>query len=94
MEEFGLKIKKSDIVYFRKYPSTLFPGKNAYFPVAKLPTAELKNVTFGSEGTEWLLISIQEYLDHIDAMPFLVERTRDYLKFAKNHKLPMERQSW
>ncbi|HSW79282.1 MAG TPA: NUDIX domain-containing protein [Candidatus Saccharimonadales bacterium] len=87
MEEFGLKIKPSDIIYFRKYPSTLFPGKNTYFPVAKLPVTERNNVTFGGEGTEWLLMSVQEYLHNTDAVPFLAERTRDYLENVKNQKL-------
>src|SRR5688572_7051991 len=41
-EECGLEITKNDILYARRYASSLHPGKFGWFPVVKFPA--------GSEG--------------------------------------------
>jgi len=80
MEEFGLDIEPEQIVYYKKYPSRLEPGKVAYFPVARLSGAEEKNIRFGNEGLEYLLVSLDELLQFNDfAWPYMKDRVRDYL---------------
>lgn len=83
-EEFGLEINSEHIVYFKKYPSKIEPSKFAYFPVAKLPADEEKNIRFGNEGTEYLLISTEELLGLKDfAWPYIKDRVKDYLASDK-----------
>lgn len=79
-EEFGLDIVQSDIVYVKKYPSTLEEIKFAYFPVAKLGSHHKDNIKFGNEGTEYMLISLDEYLGLTDAWPLFQNHAREYSK--------------
>lgn len=79
-EEFGLCVNPEHIVYYKKYPSRLDRGKFAYFPVAKLPISEEKNIKFGDEGTEYILMSLDELLELKDlAWPYMKDRVKDYL---------------
>jgi 8-oxo-dGTP diphosphatase len=79
-EEFGLEIEPRHIVYVRRYPSLLSKGKYAYFPVAKLPPRAEKEIQFGHEGINHVLLTVDEFLALDDAWPILQERTADYLK--------------
>lgn len=80
-EEFGLDIKREDIVYSRSYPNA--PPANAdtagYFLVAELPEASGRNIVFGDEGVECILLPPDEYLGHADALRMFQERTSDYI---------------
>lgn len=78
-EEFGLTIKPEHVVYVRKYESTLEKGMSAYFPVAKLPAHDVEKIRFGSEGLEYLLLSVKDYITRDDAWPIFQTRTRDYM---------------
>ena len=79
-EEFGLDINPEQIVYYKKYPSRIEPGKFTYFPVAQLPKIEEKNIKFGNEGSEYMLISLEELLERTDlAWPYIRDRVKDYL---------------
>lgn len=77
-EEFGLNIIKENIVYVRKYASTIEKGKFAYFPVAKLPAKFEAEIKFGSEGSEFLLLSLEDYIARDDAWEVFQERAVDY----------------
>ena len=81
MEEFGLGISPEHVIYYKKYPSKIYLGKIVYFPVVKLPKKEEKNIKFGDEGLEFLLVSVDELLQFNDlAWPYMKERVRDYLE--------------
>ncbi|MEK7152571.1 MAG: NUDIX domain-containing protein [Patescibacteria group bacterium] len=79
-EEFQLDLLPNDIVYVRKYPGTFEQGKFGYYPVAKLPKEVESNIKFGNEGVEFLLMSLDEYINRDDAWPVFQERAKDYLK--------------
>ncbi len=79
-EEFGLDVVRSDIIYVKKYPSTLELNKFAYFPVAKLESHHKDDIKFGNEGTEYMLISLNDFLELKDAWPVFQNRARDYAK--------------
>lgn len=81
-EEFRLRIDKSHITYARRYESTKRPGNFAWYAVAKLPASAQKDIVFGDEGLEWLLMTPQEFTDLSDAWPVLQKRTVDYLETA------------
>lgn len=78
-EEFGLTIGHEDIVYARKYESSLEPGKFGYFVAAKLPANAELQIVFGNEGTEFLLLNVNDYVSRKDAWPVFQKRTVDYL---------------
>lgn len=79
-EEFGLDIYPEQVVYYKKYPSRIEPGKFAYFPVVKLPHSEEEHIRFGNEGSEYLLVSLDELLELKDlAWPYMKDRVKDYL---------------
>jgi 8-oxo-dGTP diphosphatase len=77
-EEFGLNITKDDIVYVRTYPSLLKPGKIIYFPVAKFQDRLKNSIRFGEEGSEYMLLDLDDYLSRTDAWEVLQERARNY----------------
>ena len=79
MEEFGLLIKPGNIVYVRKYQSSLEKGKFAYYPVAKLPAASAEKIRFGDEGVEYLIMSLHDYIAREDAWPIFQDRAGDYM---------------
>ena len=81
-EEFGLAISRKDIIYVRKYPKILEKGKFVYFPVAVLSAESHKDIQFGDEGSEYLLMPAEEYTRRNDAWPVLQERTKDYIAFV------------
>lgn len=78
-EEFGLKLKIKDIVYYRRYPSVIEKGKFGWYAVAKLDESQSKKIVFGDEGTDFMLMTVEEFLDKKDAWPVQQERARDYI---------------
>lgn len=79
-EEFGLELTPRDIVYARRYPSTIKPGRFGYYLVAKLPPKAQKQITFGNEGVGYLLLTPEEYVVRNDAWSLFQARTVDYLQ--------------
>ncbi len=77
-EEFGLNIKRSQIVYSKRYHSSLTIGKYGWFAVAKLPENYARKINFGNEGTEYILMPLQNYLQLGDAWPLYQERAASY----------------
>jgi len=82
-EEFGIEIKKENIVHSKAHQSIIEPWKQSYFFVAKLPASEEKNIVFGNEGTEFLLLSIDDYLNRKDIIDRHSVRLMDYLSLYK-----------
>ncbi len=79
-EEFGLSITASDIVYAKKYQSSLSPDKTAYFVVVQLAAKVKNDIVFGDEGLEYMLMTPKEYLGRTDAWPAIQNRARDYFQ--------------
>lgn len=82
-EEFGLTVKRENILFVKQYPSTRFPGELVYFLVAELAPEEEPKIKFGKEGVRFMLLSVNEYLKSDKAVPYLKERLEDYLAEAK-----------
>lgn len=82
MEEFNLGLSEDDIIYVRQYPSVVRPGKFAYFPVAKLPESAMERIRLGDEGSEYLILSFEEYLSRTDAWDIFQDRSKDYRAVA------------
>lgn len=78
-EEFGLKINPDQIVYCRRYQSSLKPNEFGWYAVAKLPSNLKSQIKFGNEGIEYMFMSLNEFLKRKDAWPTYQQRAADYL---------------
>ncbi len=79
-EEFGLSIAPEDIAYAKRYPRTNQPGWFTWFAVAKLPASAEHDIVFGNEGTEYSLITLEDYLSRDDAWELFQARAREYME--------------
>jgi 8-oxo-dGTP diphosphatase len=77
-EEFGLSIAKENIIYAKRYPSTIVEGEYAYFPVASLPDEAESKIKFGDEGLEYTLMNSSDFMNAPDVWPGLQTKAKDY----------------
>ncbi len=82
-EEFSLDVQREDIVYAKRYVSTIDLSKESYFLVAKLPHAKESDIIFGDEGLEFFLLSPSEYLELKDVIESQRKRAIEYLSYSK-----------
>ncbi len=78
-EEFDLDIQKEQVHSSYQFPSILFPGELSFFFVTKPMNYDIKDINFGSEGLEWMLMTPQEFLERTDAIPRQQDRVRKIL---------------
>ena len=78
-EEFDLDITLEQIKFVKRYPSTRFPGMLGYFVVALLPKEDIGKVNFGSEGIQYKVMGLNDYMSSPKGIPFLKERTQFFL---------------
>lgn len=78
-EEFGITITEDLVIWKKVYPAMLKPDEQAYFFVVEI-TKELHDaIVFGDEGQYWKLMSVEEFMERDDVIPFLKGRLDDYL---------------
>jgi len=80
LEEFGICLAPEQIIYEADYESERFPGQRAKFMVGKITDEQINQIDFGSEGQKYKIIPIQDYLNLENAVAFLQDRLRAYLK--------------
>ncbi len=78
-EEFGIVISKEDIIFSGVHQSYIDPRRESYFIVAKPLNLKATDVILGNEGTEWLLMSPEEFINRPDGIRIQQERVRAYL---------------
>jgi len=79
MEEVGLDIGPDDIQFSCPFQSFDDPTKISFFFVTKPLQFTKADIRFGDEGTEWLLMTVEEYLKSADGIPRQQERVRRFL---------------
>ena len=72
VEEVGLRLSKSDLVWSRQYDQS-------WFFVAQRPAQDVRLIRFGDEGQGWRLMHPRDYLANPLAIPNFVARLKDYL---------------
>lgn len=82
-EEFGLDVNSEHIVYSDRYKSSQHPNKFGWFAVAKMPTETEGQIEFGNEGIEYMLITLNEFLQREDAWPAYQQRSANYARSVK-----------
>ncbi len=80
MEEFGIQIEKDEIDFSCTIPSTIEPDKKSFFIVAKTSRFTPEDILFGNEGTEWMLMSTNEFIKRSDGIERQQKRVKNYLK--------------
>ena len=82
-EEANLIIKKEFVVFSKPHPSFTEIGKEGYFMVVKSDTLKEEDMVLGNEGTEILLISVQDFLERQDGIQGQKDRVIEYLNLVK-----------
>ncbi|WP_299985440.1 NUDIX domain-containing protein [uncultured Ruegeria sp.] len=72
VEEVGLRLSKSDLVWSRQYDQS-------WFFVAQRPAQDVRLIRFGDEGQGWRLMHPRDYLANPLAIPNFLARLKDYL---------------
>lgn len=79
MEEFGIKIVKEEIISSFRQDSFVNPGTKSFFFVVKTSGLEAKDIVFGNEGTEWMLMATDEFIHRSDGIERQQKRVERYL---------------
>ena len=83
MEEFGIKINSTDVVYAKKYISVMDPMKESYFIVTKPLDIKEDDIVLGDEGLEFMLMDPGEYLKLSDGIKRQQNKVAEYLDAIK-----------
>ena len=81
-EELGIHLTEDCMLWSRVYPSVLYEGRYSVFMVGQLRQEQFVNITFGDEGQDYKLMSIEEFLSSDKVVPQLQERLKDYFKVS------------
>jgi 8-oxo-dGTP diphosphatase len=79
-EEIGLDIRIDDIQFSCTFQSFDDPTKVSFFFVTKPLNYQKSDINFGDEGSEWLTMTPEEYINRTDAIERQQKRVRDYLE--------------
>lgn len=78
-EEVGLDIQANDIQFSYPFQSYDDPTKISFFFVTKHLKYQESDVKFGNEGTEWLTMTPEEFINRPDGIERQQKRVKDYL---------------
>ncbi len=78
-EEFGINVEKEDIEFSIAYQSRTNPNKQSYFFITKKLKFSANNIIFGDEGTEWFLMSPEEFVNRPDGIKKQQEDVARYM---------------
>lgn len=82
-EEFGINIQKNDMYYSSAHQSVIQPNMVSFFMVAKPDGVKESDIVFGNEGIEYILMSIDEFINRPDGIERQQNRVKDYLEKIK-----------
>jgi len=82
-EELRVEINEEQVVFKKLFPAMHDPSLNAYFVVVKLTDQDIEHMDFGEEGQEYKHISINQFMNSDDFVPFLKPRFESYLQTKK-----------
>jgi 8-oxo-dGTP diphosphatase len=79
-EEFGLTLGHDRILWATSYDEGPLGGWLVHFYVAEITPGEVEAIQFGDEGQYWTLMKIADFLSMSEAVPYLQQGLRAYLK--------------
>ena len=80
MEEFGIQLAKSDILWGKAYFNPLYTEELNVFFGGVIAPETIKEIVFGNEGHSWRMMPLKEFLSDPQVVPTFSDRTRDYLQ--------------
>lgn len=83
MEELGLEINVTDVVWSKVFGSAVTASGVVWFFAAHQPETSAQDIVFGDEGQRWTLMHVDEFLNHPKAVPAFQSRVRLYLTEEK-----------
>lgn len=78
-EEFGVTISENDILASYRKDSMVNLGTKSFFIVTKPLGITVKDIVFGNEGTEWMLMVPEEFIQRSDGIERQQKRVGKYL---------------
>jgi len=78
-EEFGISIEKDEIEFSCTIPSVMEPEKKSFFIIARTLRFQPEDVIFGNEGTEWMLMTPEEFIHRSDGIERQQKRVEKYM---------------
>lgn len=82
-EELEIRLLPKQISFQKFFPAMYDSQQKAYFMVAHLTDENMRRLRFGSEGQEYALMTVDEFMQHSAAIPFLKERLQTYLDYLE-----------
>lgn len=79
MEEFGIQLSKTDILWGKTYLNPLYSGEISVFFWGIITPKTIEKIIFGDEGHSWRMMHLNEFFENQYVDPTFVERTRDFL---------------
>jgi 8-oxo-dGTP diphosphatase len=80
-EELEIRLRPEQIIFQKFFPAMYDNRQKAYFMVAHLTDENVRNLRFGSEGQEYALMTVNEFMQHPTVIPFLKKRLQSYLDY-------------
>ena len=85
-EEFGLKVSPDDITYGQKYHVGSTPSRGIGCLLAThLPASAAADIAFGNEGLEYMLMPLEAFVKHPEAVPIFIAPIQGYLAWLAHH---------
>ncbi|MEL6736528.1 MAG: NUDIX hydrolase [Pseudomonadota bacterium] len=78
-EELGIVLTLPDVHFTMAYQSPTLEGAQSWFFAAQISPERRDNNIFGNEGQGWAQMSLDDYISHHKAIPFLVKELERYL---------------
>ncbi len=79
-EEFGIEIKEADIVFCDIVQNIINPNKISYAFITHSLKFTEKDIVFGDEGTEWMLLTPKEFIERKDGIKGQQDWAREFLQ--------------
>jgi 8-oxo-dGTP diphosphatase len=79
-EELSIQVKPDNVLYERRYESKENSSSSSYFFVINITKDDIDNIQFGNEGQGWKLVTVKEFFQQKDIVPFFKTWLRDYLE--------------
>jgi len=79
MEEFGIRVTEKEIISSFRQNSHVNPGTKSFFFVTKSLDLGAEDIVFGDEGTEWFLMTPEDFLSRADGIERQQKRVEKYL---------------
>lgn len=78
MEEFGIKIDRTNIRWGNQYSNSLNDGKPNMFFAGNISPELIAKIEFGDEGHSWRMMTLDEFYSNPNVISAFVQRLKNY----------------